>query len=114
MPENEAGIILVVVGVLLMAFGIFFFPICGLGIVLLIIGVVLIVAQPSQPMYYAPAPPYAYGPPQAPAPPVQPAMGTAAPGAGGYTPPGCPVCGTPLTWVAQYGRWYCARCQAYR
>ncbi len=26
----------------------------------------------------------------------------------------CTVCGTPLQWVAQYQRWYCPRCAAYR
>ncbi|MEK6986808.1 MAG: hypothetical protein AABX97_01780 [Candidatus Thermoplasmatota archaeon] len=107
MPENEAGIVLIVLGVVLMAVGIFFWPICGLGIVLLIVGVILLAVHPSQPMYYAPAPaPYAYAP-QPPAAPVQPTPGA-------YTPPACPVCGSPLTWVAQYGRWYCTRCQAYR
>ena len=28
--------------------------------------------------------------------------------------PPCPICGTPLLWVPAYGRWYCARCKAYR
>jgi hypothetical protein len=26
----------------------------------------------------------------------------------------CPACGTPLQWVAQYQRWFCPRCNAYR
>ncbi|OGS49896.1 MAG: hypothetical protein A3K65_03485 [Euryarchaeota archaeon RBG_16_68_12] len=26
----------------------------------------------------------------------------------------CTVCGTPLQWVAQYQRWFCGRCNAYR
>ena len=26
----------------------------------------------------------------------------------------CPVCGQPLYWYAQAGRWYCYRCQQYR
>ncbi len=106
------GIALIVLGVVLMAVGIFPFlwPLCGVGVVLLIVGVILVAVHPSQPMYYAPQPPYGY-PPQAPAAPPAPGAPTA-PGA--YTPPGCPVCGTPLTWVAQYGRWYCTRCQAYR
>jgi len=111
MPENETGIVLIVLGVVLMAGGIFFWPICGLGIVLLIVGVILLAARPNQPMYYAPQPPYAYAPPQAPS---QPAPGAPAAAPGVYTPPACPVCGTPLTWVAQYGRWFCTRCQAYR
>jgi hypothetical protein len=81
-----------------------------LGILLLVVGVILVAVTPRQPMFYAP-PPAAYG-----YPPQQPG---AAPGAapvspGTYTPPACPVCGSPLTWVPQYGRWYCGRCQAYR
>jgi hypothetical protein len=26
----------------------------------------------------------------------------------------CPTCQTPVTWVAQYQRWFCQRCQQYR
>ena len=26
----------------------------------------------------------------------------------------CPVCGQPLFWFPQAGRWYCYRCQQYR
>ena len=26
----------------------------------------------------------------------------------------CPVCGQPLAWIAQYGRWYCSGCAQYR
>ncbi len=114
MPQNETGIVLIVLGVVLMAGGIFFWPICGLGIVLLIVGVILLAVQPNQPMYYAPQSPYAYAPPQAPMAPSPPAPGAPAAAPGAYTPPACPVCGTPLTWVAQYGRWFCTRCQAYR
>ncbi len=29
------------------------------------------------------------------------------------TPP-CPVCGQPLSWIAQHNRWYCPRCGQYR
>jgi len=28
--------------------------------------------------------------------------------------PPCPVCGEPLTWIAQYNRWHCGRCAQYR
>jgi hypothetical protein len=28
--------------------------------------------------------------------------------------PACPACGTPLTFVAQYNAWWCARCNQYR
>jgi hypothetical protein len=28
-------------------------------------------------------------------------------------PSACPRCGRPLTWVAQYGRWYCPTEQLY-
>jgi len=28
--------------------------------------------------------------------------------------PACPVCGTPLGWVAPQNRWYCSRCGQYR
>lgn len=27
--------------------------------------------------------------------------------------PTCPTCGGPLTWIAQYQRWYCYRCKKY-
>ncbi len=26
----------------------------------------------------------------------------------------CPVCGRPMTWYSQYGRWYCPFCAQYR
>jgi hypothetical protein len=29
-------------------------------------------------------------------------------------PAACPVCGRPMTWFAQYQRWYCPSCGAYR
>jgi hypothetical protein len=29
-------------------------------------------------------------------------------------PAACPVCGRPMTWYAQYQRWYCPYCGAYR
>jgi len=25
----------------------------------------------------------------------------------------CPTCGQPLTFIQQYGRWYCANCKKY-
>jgi len=30
------------------------------------------------------------------------------------TSPTCPTCGTPLTYVQQYQRWYCPTCREYR
>lgn len=27
--------------------------------------------------------------------------------------PTCPTCNGPLTWIAQYQRWYCYRCRKY-
>jgi hypothetical protein len=105
MAESDAGIVLIIVGILLMVTGIFFLPLCGIGLILIIVGIVLVATTQSQPVYHWPAPPFA-APPVAP-----PAAGTppAAPGA-----PACPVCGSALTWVPQYGHWYCWRCQAYR
>lgn len=42
-------------------------------------------------------------------------------GAYGYMPPPptpvyqyCPTCGQPMTFVAQYGRWYCNTCRQYK
>jgi hypothetical protein len=116
MAQPETGVILIVLGVVLMIGSIFtfflFLPICGLGIVLLIIGIVMVATNRPAPPYYA-AP---YGAPMAPPqayPPQPPAPGQPAPAAP-YQQPACYVCGSPLTWVAQYGRWYCSRCQTYR
>lgn len=115
MADQETGIVLLVLGVILMVVGIFFWPICAVGIILLIVGIILIAAAPSHPaypMYYAPPPgyPYAAPPPTGPAPPA----GTAPSPTGAPSVPLCPVCSGPLTWVTQYQRWYCYRCQAYR
>ncbi len=114
MADQEIGIVLIVLGVVLMIVGIFFLPICGLGLVLLIIGIILAATSHPTPPYY----PASYGPPQAaygapPMAPAPPAPGQPAPSTP-YQTPACYVCGTPMTWVAQYGRWYCSRCQAYR
>jgi len=110
MAESDAGLALIVVGIVLLVlgiffFGIFFWPFCGLGVVLIIVGIVLVATAQSQPAYYYPMP-------SMPAPPVAPpaAGAPAAP----FSVPACPVCGSPLMWVPQYGRWYCTRCQAYR
>ena len=114
MDNHELGILLIVLGVVFMVFGLLFAPICGLGLVLLIIGIVLAATSNPTPTYYYAQP--GYGGPGAPPPMYAaqpPAAGQpAAPGA--YQQPSCYVCGTPLTWVAQYGRWYCSRCQSYR
>ncbi len=105
MPEQELGVVLIVVGAVLMVFGVFFGPVCGLGLVLLIIGIVLAATSRPTPQYYYPQPAYA---PPAPGAPGAPAAGAP------FQAPGCYVCGTALTWVPQYGRWYCYRCQSYR
>ncbi len=113
MANDDAGIALIVVGVVLMVFGFFAPPICGIGVILLIVGVVLVVMDRSRtPMYAYPAYP-AY--PYPPAGPAAPPQGPGAAGTPGMAPPSvCPVCASPLTWIPQYGRWYCYRCQAYR
>lgn len=72
------------------------------GVAVAIIGVVLtLVGAVSR----EEARPGLIGPAAAPwpSPPVQPQAG-----------PPCPVCGQPLTWIAQYNRWYCGRCAQYR
>ncbi|MCW4029744.1 MAG: PRC-barrel domain-containing protein [Candidatus Bathyarchaeota archaeon] len=43
--------------------------------------------------------------PQATAQPAQPAQSASA--------QACPTCGKPLTWIAQYNRWYCYNEQKY-
>lgn len=113
-PE-EPAIILIVLGVLIIAVGVLFVPLfCGVGGLLLIVGLVLMATHLSgsqqvvAPGYGHPAaPPYGYPPPGAP-------RGRARPDAPVQPTPLCPVCGTPISWVPQYGRWYCSRCQAYR
>lgn len=94
-----------------MVVGFFFWPICAVGLVLLIVGIVMVAQDRTRTQAYAPygyaaQPPYAY-------PPQPPAGGVPVPQAP-YSQPVCPVCGSQLTWVPQYGRWYCGRCQAYR
>ena len=113
MADEEIGIVLIVLGIVFMVIGVFLWPVCALGLVLLIIGIVLIATERTRTQAYAypgygyPAqPPYGY-PPQPPG--VGAPVPPAAPGQ-----PLCPVCGSPLTWVPQYGRWYCSRCLAYR
>jgi len=32
----------------------------------------------------------------------------------GAPAPACPKCGTPLTYIQQYQRWYCPTCREYR
>ncbi len=113
MPDQEIGVVLIVLGVVFMVLGFFVPLICAVGIVLLVVGIVLAAMnRPSSPYpagYYQPYPPPAYG---APAPPAQP-QAPGQPATAAQTP-ACYVCGSPLSWVPQYGRWYCARCQAYR
>ncbi|MEK6851360.1 MAG: hypothetical protein AABY30_02350, partial [Candidatus Thermoplasmatota archaeon] len=84
---------LVIGGVLL------FVPLaCFVGIPLAIVGFVLLlvgaIMEGPRPVYAYPMP-YAVPPYQ----PVQPPVAQA--------PPVCPRCGQPVTFVAQYQRWYC-------
>ncbi len=73
-----------------------------LGIVLLIAYIKFDPLVNRQRSAYA-SPPAAYGiPPPAPPPPP-----------GIASPPNCPVCGAPSAYIAQYGRYYCARDQRY-
>jgi len=57
------------------------------GRVMFVVGLVLLATRPSHPLM-----------------PVQAFPGAAA----------CPVCGTPMTWVAPENRWYCPGCRQYR
>ncbi len=127
MSDQELGVVLIVLGVVIMVFsffgGVLGGLVCALGLVLLIVGIVFAARQPPAAPYYYAQP--AYGAPGYPPqgyPPQQPAAGQPAPTAptapgapaAPYQAPACYVCGTGLTWVPQYGRWYCYRCQAYR
>ena len=118
MPEQDLAVTLIVVGGVLMAIGIFV-PLlgllCGLGVILLIVGIILAAAAPPRTAYYGPRYPYqGYAPPYA-YPPQPPAAGMTVQGPQTqYSQPTCHVCGSPLSWVAQYGRLYCPRCQSYR
>ncbi len=113
MAEEEIGVVLIVLGVVFMLVGIFAWPICGVGLVLLIVGIVLVAQERGRAQAYA-YPGYGYpGQPPYVYPPQPPAGGMPVPQAP-PTQPACPVCGSQLSWVPQYGRWYCTRCQAYR
>lgn len=124
MADQELGVALIVVGVVIMVVAIFGGPIsgaiCALGLVLLIVGIVLAASQRPAVPYYYPQPGYGTpGYPPQPYPAQQPVAGAPAPGAPSapgtpFQTPACYVCGTALTWVPQYGRWYCGRCQSYR
>jgi hypothetical protein len=100
MVEQETGVVLIVIGVILIVAGLFLPFVCGIGIILVIVGVILAVVSQPRPVYYAAPGPYPYGTPTAPTAPA--------------TTPPCPVCGQPLMWIAQYGRWWCGYCQQYR
>jgi len=106
MSDRDTGVTLIIVGVVLMAAGFlpFLWPLCGVGVLLLIVGLILTIASPGRPAYYSPpyAQPYYAYPPAVTAP------------TGPQAPPACPACGQPLAWIAQYARWYCPRCQQYR
>lgn len=93
-------------GLVVLVLGFFFLPFCAFGLILIVVGLVIFTAtHPQTPAYYYPLPAVP-GPSVAP----PPAYAPAAPA----VPPACPVCGVALSWVPQYGRWYCARCQVYR
>ena len=97
MVDQETGVALIAIGFALIVIGLFLSflgPVCGLGIVLLVVGVIIAAVGQPRPVYYQ-APPGAY------------------PAVAASTYP-CPVCRSPLTWVPQYGRWWCGTCQAYR
>ncbi len=105
------GGVLLIVGVVIPFLGL----LCGLGVLLLLIGIILAAVAPPRHAYSGPAygyqgyaPGYAY-------PPQPPAAGMPVPGPQAqYNQPTCYVCASPLSWVPQYGRWYCSRCQSYR
>lgn len=87
---------LVVLGLVLLIIGIVTSFLC-IGIPIAIAGLVLLIYGLVK---EEPRPAFAY--------PVYPPV---------YLPQStalCPVCGSPLQWVPQYGRWYCPRCGAYR
>ncbi len=76
------------------------------------------VRESQAPAYGMPYPQAGYPPmmppagaPMAAPPAAAPAAAAAAPGAS--PAPVCPRCGTPATYIAQYGRWYCYRDQTY-
>jgi hypothetical protein len=67
----------------------------------------------AQPPMYPPQQPPAYAPPPA-YPPVAAAPHGPMEGAAQAPQAGPPhVCGAPMTWAAQYGRWFCPRCNQY-
>ena len=87
---------LVVLGLVLLVIGIITLWLC-VGIPIAIAGFIVLIygaVKEDRPVIMYPA--YA------------PAYPAAAPAAL------CPTCGTPLQWVAQYQRWFCTRCNAYR
>ncbi|RLE59155.1 MAG: hypothetical protein DRJ35_06405 [Thermoprotei archaeon] len=72
--------------------------------------------RPHIKQYYGVETPTSYAPQQTyPQPYTQPPPAQtqpAQPTQSGETPR-CPVCGTPLVYVAQYNRWYCPKCNKY-
>ncbi|TLZ94845.1 MAG: hypothetical protein E6J95_03350, partial [Methanobacteriota archaeon] len=85
-----------------------------------IVFVIYLVVRESHPI--GGAIPYGYAPPMYP--PSQGPPPTSPPGGPPTGPPtgpqmapvpaACPVCGRPMMWVPQYGRWYCPTCGQYR
>ena len=111
--SNPSQMSLLILGIVLLVIGIFFWPLLILGVLLIVFGLVYpnmmgggapggYYPQPYYQQPYAPAP----AQPAQPAPqPVAPPM--TAPVASPATP-SCPRCGRPVTWIAQYQRWYCS------
>src|SRR5437660_9745586 len=85
-----------------------------------IVFIIYLVVRESHPI--GGAIPYGYAPPMYP--PSQGPPPTSPPGGPPTGPPtgpqmapapaAFPVCGRPVMWVPQYGRWYCPTCGQYR
>ena len=81
-----------------------------------VVFVIYLVVRESHPI--GGAIPYGYMPPVYPpsqgGPPTGPATGPPTGPQMAPVPAACPVCGRPMMWVPQYGRWYCPTCGQYR
>src|SRR5438552_6784946 len=81
-----------------------------------IVFIIYLVVRESHPI--GGAMPYGYAPTMYPpsqgAPPTAPPGGTPTGPQMAAVPAACPVCGRPMMWVPQYGRWYCPTCGQYR
>ena len=85
-----------------------------------IVFIIYLVVRESHPI--GGAIPYGYAPPMYPpsqgppptSPPGRPPTGPPTGSQMAPVPAACPVCGRPMMWVPQYGRWYCPTCGQYR